>query len=58
MAERNLVERITQQEGKSPCHWITRGCSELLGMRMPNDRGPLALKTLLVVNSFKLHLKA
>ena len=25
------------------------------GMRMPKDRGPVALKTLLVVNSFKLH---
>ena len=33
-------------------------CSELLGMRMPKDRWPLALKTLLVVNSFKLHLNA
>ena len=34
------------------------GCSKQLGMRMPKDRGPLALKTLLVVNSFKLHWNA
>ena len=45
MAERNLVVWTTQQEGR-------------LGMRMPNDRGLLALKTLLVVNSFKFHLNA
>ena len=33
-------------------------CSELLGMRMPKDRWPQALKALLVVNFFKLHLNA
>ena len=51
VAESNHVAWTTQQEGKSPRHWITWGRSELLGMRMPKDRGPLALKTLLVVNS-------
>ena len=44
MAERNLVAWTTLQEGKS------------LGMRMLNDRVSLALKTLKIVNSFKLHL--
>ena len=33
-------------------------CSEPLGMREPKDRWPQALKALLVVNSFKLHLNA
>jgi len=31
-------------------------CGEQLGMRTLNDRVSLALKTLIVVNSFKLHL--
>ena len=33
-------------------------CSELLGMCMPKDWWPLAPRTLLVVNSFELHLNA
>ena len=33
-------------------------CTELLGMRMPTDRWPKALKVFLVVNDFKLHLNA
>ena len=37
VAERNLVAWTTQQEGKSPRHWITWGWSELLGMRMQNE---------------------
>lgn len=32
------------------------GCSEQPGMRTLNDHVSLALKTLIVVNSFKLHL--
>lgn len=28
-----------------------------MGMCMPNDRGPLELRVLFLVNSFKLHLK-
>lgn len=42
LAERNLLAETTQHKGNS-------SCSEQAGMRIPTDRGPLALKTLLAV---------
>ena len=59
MAERTSSAEKTQHEGNlnAPNESHDR-CSELLGMRIPKERWPLALKALLVVNSFKLHLNA
>ena len=48
MAERNLV-------ALAPLN-THEGCSEILGMPMSNNCGSLALRALLVFNSFKLHL--
>ena len=50
MAERNLVALAPLNSHE--------GCSEILGMYMLNNCGPLALRALLVFNSFKLHLNA
>ena len=50
MAERNLVALAPLNSHE--------GCSEILGMYMSNNCGPLALRALLVFNSFKLHLNA
>ena len=50
MVERNLM-------ALAPLNSL-EGCSELLGMYMSNNCGPLALRALLVFNSFKLHLNA
>lgn len=51
--------------GSQPLDWITPSCmaqrhkgySKLVGVCMPNDCWPLALRALFLVNSFILHLK-
>ena len=51
------MDNAAQRKFYMPLHESCYGYRALVGVCMPNDRGPLELRVLFLVNSFKLHLK-